>query len=352
LNRAARSAARSRFFGCNKMYEKDIFFKALLANVDSSILEVDFLEHGFDVECISAYDGIDLISRIGPNPNKSFLRTDLENVYNCIDRSKNPRGDMYFFSGTFEDLDSAKIKVKDYLEPVVKLMRLFKENSINISMGYYYSNDGLVPINPSPSTRSSYFEEKTAPIGQSFTLYPFIYRNSNDDIYSLESYEIPVLRSFIEDIIAQNEDPTLRDSILKIAYDMYDLSYYVPSTPQALLNLMISLEALFNPSGGGELRYRISRNVAVLIGNDKDESKHIYKYIKNIYMKRSNLVHTGKVSSRSTEDVFRIEELLKLRDYVRRSIIKFNEFIAKNPGKKKAALLEILEYSDFGESPC
>ena len=69
-------------------------------------------------------------------------------------------------------------------------------------------------------------------------------------------------------------------------------------------------------------------------------------------MKRSNLVHTGKVSSRSTEDVFRIEELLKLRDYVRRSIIKFNEFIAKNPGKKKAALLEILEYSDFGESPC
>ena len=119
------------------MYEKDIFFKALLANVDSSILGVDFLEHGFEVECISAYDGIDLISRIGPNPNKSFLRTDLENVYNCIDRSKNPGGDMYFFSATFDDLDSAKIKVKDYLEPVVKLMRLFKENAINISMGYY-----------------------------------------------------------------------------------------------------------------------------------------------------------------------------------------------------------------------
>lgn len=330
------------------MSENDIFFKGLLANVDSSVLGVDFLEHGFEVECISAYDGIDLISKIGPN-KRDFLRKDLED-YNCIDRSKNRGGDMYFFSASFEDIESAKIKVQDYLVPVVKLMRLFKENAIYIQMGYYYSKDGLRPINQ-PSAMG-YFKDGTVPNIRSFTHYPRVYCISKDDRYSLESYELPSLRSFIEDIIAQNGVPNFKDSFLKIAYDLYDLSYYVPSTPAALLNLMISLEALLNPSGGGELRYRISRNVAILIGKDKQESKDIYKYMKDMYVKRSNLVHSGKVSSKSTENVFRIKDLLKLRGYVRRSIIKFNEFIAKNPSKKKKDLLDILEFSDFGEPPC
>lgn len=325
------------------MSENEIFFKGILANADSSVLGVDFLDYGFEVECISAYDGIDLISKIGPNPNQPFLRTDLENRSNCIDRSRNLRGDMYFISASFEDLESAKVKVKDYLEPVVKLMRLFKENAINISMGYYYSKDGLISINQLSAVEYSYDEEETNLFGQSFALYPYIYHN---DIYSLETCELPILRSFIEDIIAQNKEPTFKDPLLKIAYNSYDLSYYVHSTTQALLNLMIGLEALFNP-GGGELRYRISRNVAVLIGKDKEESKDIYKYIKDIYVKRSNLVHTG-----STKGAISMEELVKLRGYVRRSIKKFNEFCVRNPGKKKDALLEILEFSDFGESPC
>jgi len=250
---------------------------------------------------------------------------------------------MYFISASFEDLESAKVKVKDYLEPIVKLMRLFKENAINISMGYYYSKDGLISINQLSAVEYSYDEEETNLFCQSFTRYPFIYHN---DIYSLETYELPILRSFIEDILAQNREPTFKDPILKIAYDSYDLSYYVHSTTQALLNLMIGLEALFNP-GGGELRYRISRNVAVLIGEDKEDSKDIYKYMKNIYVKRSNLVHTG-----SARGVITIDDLLKLRGYVRRSIKKFNEFCVRNPGKKKGDLLDILEISDFGEPPC
>lgn len=312
----------------------EVFFKGLLANVDSSVLGVDFLEHGFEVEPFSADDAIDIISKIGLNPNKLFLRTDLEHKYNCVDYSKSRLGDMYFISASFEDFESARNKVENYLMPVVKLMRLFKEGAINIPMAYYYSND------------------ESAPENRSFSLYPFVYCISKDDRYSLETSEMPDLARFVEDIITQNKEPNFKDPILKIAHDLYDLSYHVPDTPTALLNLMISLESLLNPAGGSELRYRISRNAAILIGNDKEYSKDIYMFIKDMYAKRSKLVHTGKVSSKSSGDELSKEDIEELRDYVRRSIIKFNEFIAKNPSKKKKDLLDILEFSDFGEPPC
>jgi hypothetical protein len=80
------------------------------------------------------------------------------------------------------------------------------------------------------------------------------------------------------------------------------------------------LEALFNPSDS-ELRYRISRNAATLIGKTDVESKIIYKFINQIYSKRSKLVHTGIVG-----DAIRREEIATLRSYVRQSIKTFYKY--------------------------
>lgn len=105
------------------------------------------------------------------------------------------------------------------------------------------------------------------------------------------------------------------------------------------MSLIISLESLFNP-GGQEAGYRVSRNAAVLLGKEKDEAKLIFSEIKDLYNKRSNIIHTGK------SNIINKEDLLKLRYYVREAIKE----IVKT-GKNKNELLEILNSSGFGERP-
>lgn len=100
---------------------------------------------------------------------------------------------------------------------------------------------------------------------------------------------------------------------------------------------MISLETLFNP-GRQELRYRVSRNTAVILGKEKEDSEKIFREIKKLYDKRSDIVHTGKSNTINEED------LLKLRHYVRESI---KEIIKID--KNKDELLELLNSCGFGE---
>ena len=84
--------------------------------------------------------------------------------------------------------------------------------------------------------------------------------------------------------------------------------------------------------------YRISRNAAVLLGKDKEDSKTIFSEIKDLYDKRSKIVHTGN------SNIINEEDLLKLRHYVRESI---KEIIKVD--KNKDELLELLNSCGFGE---
>lgn len=100
---------------------------------------------------------------------------------------------------------------------------------------------------------------------------------------------------------------------------------------------MMSLETLFHPSEQGELRYRISRNVAALLGkNDDKDSKTIFTDVEKLYDKRSKLVHTGNKS------IVKESDLLLLRHYVRESI---KEIYKMNKGK--GDLLELLNSRGF-----
>ena len=102
---------------------------------------------------------------------------------------------------------------------------------------------------------------------------------------------------------------------------------------------MISLEALFNP-GGGELGYRIRRNTAVLLGDNHTKSVLIDSDIKELYNKRSKIVHEGKTNIVDEND------LSKLRNYVKDSIKLFYQI-----GKNKKELLEILNSCGYGKKP-
>ena len=100
---------------------------------------------------------------------------------------------------------------------------------------------------------------------------------------------------------------------------------------------MISLETLFN-SGRQKLSYRISRNTAVLLGKEKEDSETIFSDIKDLYDKRSKIVHTGN------SNIVDQDDLLKLRHYVRESIKEINKI-----DKNKDEFLKMLDSCEFGE---
>jgi len=118
-----------------------------------------------------------------------------------------------------------------------------------------------------------------------------------DERYTLENSEISSLETFI-----QNTRLPFAQSFLELAFKNFELSYQIRDINLSFLSLMISLEALFNP-GGQELRYRISRNTAVLLGKDRDDSEMIFSKIKELYDKRSAIVHNGEPSVVNKEEL-------------------------------------------------
>jgi hypothetical protein len=59
------------------------------------------------------------------------------------------------------------------------------------------------------------------------------------------------------------------------------------------LSLVMAMEALLNV-GQTDVQYRVSRSMAVLLGDHLDKSEWVYEQTKRAYDVRSKLVHTGK----------------------------------------------------------
>lgn len=310
----------------------------VLSNVDSSILKVNF-DHGFKVEgrpdhgqcrvytnntndtvnyeevahLIYHLEGLPLIEVYKKlNPDLSCLNVSEKKIYVItnsieIDVKMNDK-EISTEVAKFDKL------VYDYLHPMIRLMRLFKEGNISMPWVYYYSigNDDV----PRPYKR---------------IIMPL---RVLKEPYTLEDPEIQELFKFFKNIKLPFTEPSLQ-----LAFDNFELSYEVGNTHLSFLTLMISLEALLNP-GEQELTYRISRNAAVLLGKKDNNSKDIFNEIKKLYGKRSKIVHTGK------SDIINGEDLFKLRYYVRDLIKEINKI-----GKTGKELWDLLNSRGFSEKP-
>lgn len=303
------------------MSKKEIHFMGLLANTDTSILNVN-LDHGFKIYAISDREGVNLISIFESLPLMEIHKK-LFMDFHCLSEEKlyyignsfesdiemNDKGVLTVFPSKVAEFDNNL--VHGYLNHVIRLMRLFKEGNICMPLKYYYFIDNNIP--------KSFMRMRTH-------LYV------SPELYTLESSEIPDLKRFI-----QNTKLPFKESSLQLAFENFELSYKIHNINLSFLSLMISLETLFNP-GRQELRYRVSRNTAVLLGKENEDSKMIFSKIKDLYDKRSKVVHTG------ISNIINKEDLLKLRHYVRESIKEINKI-----GKSKNELLDLLNSCGFGE---
>lgn len=216
-------------------------FLGVLANVDNSILNVK-LDYNFEIKILKRKGIIDNLhknlgfSELQINSELSNLKCNSNDKIYCITK------DDYDPSESQEVLN----KHWEYLVNTINLIRLFKKGNIRIAIIYQ------IRYNPF-----------TAPV---FRFDKFVH----PELFQLKSEEVPKLMNFIK--IRYPFRKTLQ-----LAFNNFNLSYEVENVNLQFLSLMNGMEVLFNPSGGGELTYRISRNTAVLLGQDKIEAENIEK---------------------------------------------------------------------------
>ena len=304
-----------------------IKYLGLLSNVDSSILKVKF-KHGFKVESISYEDGIDFLHSIEGISNDSwkaqnFLFEKIFSDYRCYNSNEKK---MYFIKNTIKCKkleDNKKLLLRDskeltyfhnniingYLRNTLRLMRLYNGGDIRTPRNYYYIEDEL------PS-KSGYFT----------------IRYVSDELFTIQEKDLQNLHEFLNET-----NLPFTHGYVNLALHNYEQSYETDSPILSILLSIIGLEVLFNPSDS-EISHRVARNTAVLLGKDKDESEIIFNDVRNLYGKRSKLIHTGK-SNNITEN-----DLIKSRCYLRKSIKKINKI---NITKKELLnLLNVLGFRD------
>ncbi|MGB2864513.1 MAG: hypothetical protein WBC05_14390 [Sedimentisphaerales bacterium] len=298
--------------------KKDLYFIGFLVNVDDSILKLR-IGDDFSIDKKQQQEIMPLLQKLD-------YHYGVESGFEIIkfNQDGSPSGcyciNKYlpeFVEGTPQGgivIPVAKLKeIYRCLRDKLRLLRLFKEGNILMRYSLYYYFKESIP--------------QTAQIGREYPL-------TDRTLFHLSDDEYTQAEAFIND----TKIP-FQHSFLQLAFDSFEQSYDTYNRGLAFLSLMISMEVLFG--WGSELQYRISRNAAVLLGKDEDESQKIFEDMKKLYKKRSGIAHGGQDGKQKNS-----EDFLRLRDYVRESIKSTYKL-----DLDREALLDILTRSGFGQSP-
>lgn len=305
------------------MVNKKIFYRGFLSNTDDSILQLR-LKNGLKIRAIPDKEAFQFIMDARGVNNGEALKILFEKCkYNYCSHALKPNPVYIIENSIHNDGKHGLASIHNnanhfseeilhgYLTPTLRLIRLFKEGYLCVPVHNFYTIENGKP-------------KVFMTIGQ---------ERYSDELFHLESSELNDLYTFLE----KTELP-FKEGFLQVAFSNFEVSYRVRDVASSFLNLMMSLECLFNPARS-EVRYRVSRNVAVLLGKTVEESEIIFSEVKKLYDKRSEVIHTGNTKRLTQEDV------LMLRSYVRESIKKMY-----NLKGTKDEILNLLNSRGFGEN--
>jgi len=289
--------------------KRKIHFIGFLANVDDSILKLK-LKNGFEIKKLSQQEVMPFLRKIDFYYGVDS-RVEISGFY-CITKQS-----VAEFEGTPQGgVVGNGAEVKRFvlaLRDKIRVLRLFKEGNIVLRFSFFY--------HMKDSGRSVISMHTEEPVGDKTK-------------FRLEDNEILEAQSFID-----NMQIPFKQEFLQLAFENFELSYKVSNINLAFLSLMIGFEALFTRQREG-LSYALARNAAVLLGESKQKSEHIFRSVKKFYSMRGNLVHQSKRGEIAGGDV------LELRGYLRDAIKEM-----KAIGKGKKDILEELKARGFGQRP-
>jgi hypothetical protein len=297
------------------MSKRRIHFLGFLANVDDSILKLN-LRGDFRTEKESQNGVKPFMQKTGffRGADGQFDVLSSGSCY-CVVKDdvdefdSTPQGGVIAKWGRLEQIHTP-------LNNKVKLLRLYKEGDILLCVSFLYFGNRT-----EPGIFQIIWE---SPLGISRSM----------SIFSMRQNEVSEVQKLIDTVKIP-----FHYKFLQLAFDSFNLSYEIHNLNLIFLSLMISLESMFNLNRS-EVAFQVSRNCAVLLGRDKEDSEQIFKDIKSLYGKRSNIIHGSK------DKVIAKEDIMNLRQYVRQSIKEIN-FI----GVDRKELLNTLNSCGFGQRP-
>lgn len=175
-------------------------------------------------------------------------------------------------------------RVNNRLQEQLRLVSLYLNGSVGAVVAYWYATD----------TKGPYLESG---VGNSQ------YRNSRPAVLSKYNY-VPA-NAFLRKVALP-----LVPEYVQLAFEHWEESHLATRKNSELLSLVTALEALFN-AGVQDIRYRIARSVAVLLGENLEISDNIFDAVRNAYEVRSKLVHTGKAKELDAIRLFQIHHLVQ-----------------------------------------
>lgn len=296
--------------GIIEVEKKDIHFIGFLVNVDDSILKLN-LGQPFTIEKKSQKDASSFMCHIRQRYGTKY-EEDISRVEDRVNGIAHEQS-FYFYCVTARNVESFQgVKIFYRLRDKVRLLRLFKEGNILMRFSLFY-----------------HLKRSEPKIIYSFLEGPLFDRT----LFKLENDEVNQSQDFLNKVKMPFEKK------LQLAFESFELSYESHSAALSFLSLMIAMEVMLN-RGKDELRYTISRNAAVLLGKDKDDSERVFKEVRGLYDKRSKLVHEGSANKVSLKDV------LGLRHYVRETIKEMQRI-----GRDPKEIHDILNTCGFGQRP-
>lgn len=136
-----------------------------------------------------------------------------------------------------------------------------------------------------------------------------------------------------------NSSSQLRKSIT-LAGDYFESHHTRVKKTDQLVDLIIALEALLSPENQGELTFRMSQGMAVLLAANATERTEIFQFIKRMYNRRSDLVH-GRGNPTGGELVT-AEDIARLGNCLRQCILRFLVFHFRGAQTRKTVHDEIV----------
>lgn len=134
---------------------------------------------------------------------------------------------------------------------------------------------------------------------------------------------------------------------LNIALRRFNFGIEESDAENKMIDFLIAFEALYLPESGGELTYRLSNRVAIMLGKKDAKTEKIREFMTTAYNLRSKIVHGKDVRPIKIEKMtIKIKDFAqRVEEYLRESLKSF--LILSKTYRKQESIMALLDRSLF-----
>jgi len=191
-------------------------------------------------------------------------------------------------------------------EPTPKSVEIEAINSLALA------TDALRLLKPGAVSMGPIFARSNSPFLCPRTFFlPWVGSSPYGEPYSLDTADFEPLTSVVSAIRSARQTSKKQQKALLLAVDRISRSSVRIRKEDALLDVMIALEALVlsgagDPTIRGELRFRLSLYVARFLARNRGERERLYKLVRKAYDLRSKVVHGDTLDEQEKATVIEV----------------------------------------------